>query len=142
MVRFVCGFVSHVKLMKRAEERSRHEEESVLPSGPGIHPPPHWERRAAVAAGGAGEEPLRGFNRDLRLAERRRSSSGDGNAAKTPPAISAMGGVVLDDVDGYTHTHTHKHTQAHTSTHKHTQAHTSTHKHTQDAPTLTQTHMA
>jgi hypothetical protein len=107
--------------MKRAEERSRHEEESGLPSGPGIHSPSQWERRAAVAAGGAGEEPLRGFNRDLRLAERRRSS-GDGNAAKTPPAITAMGGVVLDDVDGYTHTqtytHTHKHTQAHTSTHK------------------------
>ena len=37
-----------------------------------------------------------GFNRQLRLAERRRSSMGDGKS-KTPPAISA---VVLDDVDG------------------------------------------
>ena len=90
-----------------------------MQSGPGIQSPSHWERRGAVAVGGAGEEePLRGFNRDLRLAERRRSSSGDGVAAKTPPAITAIGGVVLDDVDGYTNTH--KHTQAHT---KRTQTH-------------------
>lgn len=51
--------------------------------------------------GDAGGDGARlGFNRELRLAERRRSQGEDSsstNKAKTPPAISA---VVLDDVDG------------------------------------------
>jgi len=83
-------------------ELTRHEEEPDLPGS--ILSPSQRERRAAGAPGSAGDEGdqehMHGFNRELRLAERRRSSSGDGSARTPPPAITAISAVVLDDVDG------------------------------------------